>query len=116
MRWARSCTSSDRIGDTGLTRTDSVMGSPGYMAPEQAEGKAKEAGPPADVYALGAILYELRSDRGPRPDADRFGHGLARLQGPRAGRGQGQGGRAAGRRLCAGRDPVRAQIGSGPPA
>ena len=45
--------------DSGLTRTDSIMGSPGYMSPEQAEGKAKRVGPLADVYALGAILYEL---------------------------------------------------------
>jgi eukaryotic-like serine/threonine-protein kinase len=45
--------------DSGLTRTDSIMGSPGYMAPEQAEGKTKQVGPPADVYALGVILYEL---------------------------------------------------------
>jgi len=45
--------------DSGLTRTDSIMGSPGYMSPEQAQGKTKHVGPLADVYALGAILYEL---------------------------------------------------------
>jgi eukaryotic-like serine/threonine-protein kinase len=46
-------------GDSGLTRTDSIMGSPGYMSPEQAAGKTKGVGPLADVYALGVILYEL---------------------------------------------------------
>jgi len=51
--------------DASQTRSGTLMGTPNYMAPEQARGLVREVGPLADVYALGVILYEMLVGRTP---------------------------------------------------
>jgi choice-of-anchor C domain-containing protein len=69
-----------RLDGDYRTRSGWVVGTPSYMAPEQASGKGNRAGPAVDIHALGAILYEMLTGRPPFL-ADSWETTLARIQG-----------------------------------
>ncbi len=80
----RSPKRADAAGDSLLTRADDVLGTVAYMAPEQARGELQRIGPCTDVYAVGAMLYELLAGHAPHGRSGVKARGLLRalLAGP----------------------------------
>jgi serine/threonine protein kinase/formylglycine-generating enzyme required for sulfatase activity len=51
--------------DKHVTRAGAILGTPAYMSPEQVEGDQSKIGPPADIYSLGVVMYELLTGQVP---------------------------------------------------
>src|SRR5262249_2139512 len=78
---------SPAAGGSTLTRSGTVLGTPAFMSPEQAEGRYDEVGPASDVYSLGATLYTILTGQAPLAsycDDDRDGAKSAKFLPPRA--------------------------------